>query len=284
MGGVGSESESPGCYAPVGGSRAPPCPPPPPPVPKLPWSPAGQATPPPCRECRGQLRSLAERPALRGRQGKGSLVPTASLRLSLPVPAMPSLFMKVLNSTAVQATWEPSVKLGQHEGFKLYYRKVHLAHFTGPVLLPGNVTSYNITHLGASGAGGWEEGGGLVPGAPQENLDPAPPLTVDSFPCPPWKVPCPPTSSASSPPSVLSALPPSMPGGEGTQPPGQGHSPPSQRQEPPGFQDGPADVLPSLRPRPVSRLRGEAPRLQSARRRKRHRPLRVPSRNCRKSR
>ncbi|XP_066492411.1 LOW QUALITY PROTEIN: immunoglobulin superfamily DCC subclass member 3 [Tiliqua scincoides] len=66
------------------------------------------------------------------------------------VPAMPSLFMKVLNSTTVQATWEPSIKLGQHEGFKLYYRKVHLSHFTGPVLLPGNITSYNITHLDPS--------------------------------------------------------------------------------------------------------------------------------------
>ncbi|XP_019359520.1 PREDICTED: immunoglobulin superfamily DCC subclass member 3 [Gavialis gangeticus] len=63
------------------------------------------------------------------------------------VPAMPSLFIKVINSTAVQATWEPSIKLGQHEGFKLFYRKVHLSQYTGPMLLPSNVTSYNITHL-----------------------------------------------------------------------------------------------------------------------------------------
>ncbi|KGL84496.1 Immunoglobulin superfamily DCC subclass member 3 [Tinamus guttatus] len=66
------------------------------------------------------------------------------------VPAMPSLFIKVLNSTAVQATWEPSIKLGQHEGFKLFYRKVHVSPYTGPVLLPSNVTAYNITHLDAS--------------------------------------------------------------------------------------------------------------------------------------
>ncbi|KFQ27353.1 Immunoglobulin superfamily DCC subclass member 3, partial [Merops nubicus] len=66
------------------------------------------------------------------------------------VPAMPSLFIKVINSTAVQATWEPSIKLGQHEGFKLYYRKVHLSQYTGPVLLPSNITAYNITHLDAS--------------------------------------------------------------------------------------------------------------------------------------
>ncbi|KFO97832.1 Immunoglobulin superfamily DCC subclass member 3, partial [Calypte anna] len=66
------------------------------------------------------------------------------------VPAMPSLFIKVINSTAVQATWEPSIKLGQHEGFKLYYRKVHLSQYTGPVVLPSNVTTYDITHLDAS--------------------------------------------------------------------------------------------------------------------------------------
>ncbi|KAI1235243.1 hypothetical protein IHE44_0002883 [Lamprotornis superbus] len=66
------------------------------------------------------------------------------------VPAMPSLFIKVINSTTVQATWEPSIKLGQHEGFKLYYRKVHLSQYTGPVLLASNVTAYNITHLDAS--------------------------------------------------------------------------------------------------------------------------------------
>lgn len=63
---------------------------------------------------------------------------------------MPSLFIKVINSTAVQATWEPSIKLGQHEGFKLYYRKVHLSQYTGPVLLASNITAYNITHLGES--------------------------------------------------------------------------------------------------------------------------------------
>ncbi|MBN3311631.1 IGDC4 protein, partial [Atractosteus spatula] len=66
------------------------------------------------------------------------------------VPATPSLFIKVLNSTSVQATWEPSIKLGLHEGFKLYYRKVHATHFTGPLLLSRNVTSYNITQLDPS--------------------------------------------------------------------------------------------------------------------------------------
>ncbi|XP_066557351.1 immunoglobulin superfamily DCC subclass member 3 [Amia ocellicauda] len=63
------------------------------------------------------------------------------------VPATPSLFIKVLNSTSLQAAWEPSIKLGLHEGFKLYYRKIHAPHFTGPLLLSRNVTSYNITQL-----------------------------------------------------------------------------------------------------------------------------------------
>ncbi|XP_077117004.1 immunoglobulin superfamily DCC subclass member 3 [Ranitomeya variabilis] len=63
------------------------------------------------------------------------------------VPAVPSLYIKVLNSTAIQAAWEPSIKLGQNEGFKLYYRKVPLPQYTGPMLLPSNVTAYNICRL-----------------------------------------------------------------------------------------------------------------------------------------
>ncbi|XP_043932256.1 immunoglobulin superfamily DCC subclass member 3-like [Protopterus annectens] len=66
------------------------------------------------------------------------------------VPAVPSLYIKVLNNTAIQAVWEPSSKLGQHDGFKLYYRKVHVSDFIGPVLLPHNITSYNITQLDPS--------------------------------------------------------------------------------------------------------------------------------------
>ncbi|XP_048419065.1 immunoglobulin superfamily DCC subclass member 3 isoform X1 [Stegostoma tigrinum] len=71
----------------------------------------------------------------------------ATCRTRGEVPAVPALFIKVLNSTAIQAVWESSIKLGQHEGFKLYYRRIHGAHFIGPVLLPSNVTSYNITQL-----------------------------------------------------------------------------------------------------------------------------------------
>ncbi|XP_075063730.1 immunoglobulin superfamily DCC subclass member 3 [Mixophyes fleayi] len=63
------------------------------------------------------------------------------------VPAVPSLYIKVLNSTAIQAAWEPSIKLGHNEGFKLYYRKVPQPQYTGPMLLPSNVTAYNICRL-----------------------------------------------------------------------------------------------------------------------------------------
>ncbi|XP_077323843.1 immunoglobulin superfamily DCC subclass member 3-like [Lithobates pipiens] len=63
------------------------------------------------------------------------------------VPAVPSLYIKVLNSTAIQAAWEPSIKLGQNEGFKLYYRKVPTPNYTGPMLLPSNIKAYNICRL-----------------------------------------------------------------------------------------------------------------------------------------
>ncbi|KAL4642041.1 immunoglobulin superfamily DCC subclass member 3-like [Arapaima gigas] len=63
------------------------------------------------------------------------------------VPAPPSLLTRVVNATTVQAAWEPSGKLGQHDGFKLFYRKVHTALFTGPLTFARNVTQYNITQL-----------------------------------------------------------------------------------------------------------------------------------------
>ncbi|XP_016093022.1 immunoglobulin superfamily DCC subclass member 3-like [Sinocyclocheilus grahami] len=66
------------------------------------------------------------------------------------VPAPPALFTKVINSTVVQATWEPSTKMGQQEGFNLYYRKVPVPIFTGPLTFPRNVTQYNITQLDPS--------------------------------------------------------------------------------------------------------------------------------------
>ncbi|KPP73110.1 Immunoglobulin superfamily DCC subclass member 3-like [Scleropages formosus] len=67
--------------------------------------------------------------------------------LDLSAPAPPSLLTRVLNSTAVQAVWEPSGKLGQQGGFKLFYRKVQSAAFSGPLTFARNVTQYNITQL-----------------------------------------------------------------------------------------------------------------------------------------
>ncbi|XP_028679098.1 immunoglobulin superfamily DCC subclass member 3 isoform X2 [Erpetoichthys calabaricus] len=63
------------------------------------------------------------------------------------VPASPSLFIKVLNSTSIQAMWEASSRLGTHSGFKLYYRKLHASRFIGPLLVPSNVTNLNLTQL-----------------------------------------------------------------------------------------------------------------------------------------
>ncbi|KAG8440763.1 hypothetical protein GDO86_006486 [Hymenochirus boettgeri] len=80
---------------------------------------------------------------------RGASKPSGSVQQSTlgEVPAVPSLYIKVLNSTAIQAAWEPSIKLGQNEGFKLYYRKVQTPNYTGPMLLPSNVTAYNICSL-----------------------------------------------------------------------------------------------------------------------------------------
>ncbi|KAA8595719.1 hypothetical protein FQN60_011010, partial [Etheostoma spectabile] len=63
------------------------------------------------------------------------------------VPTPPSLYTKVVNSSVIQAMWEPSSKMGQHQGFRLYYRRAHTPLFTGPITFPRNVTHYNITQL-----------------------------------------------------------------------------------------------------------------------------------------
>ncbi|XP_044033049.1 immunoglobulin superfamily DCC subclass member 3 isoform X3 [Siniperca chuatsi] len=63
------------------------------------------------------------------------------------VPAPPSLYTKVVNSSVVQAMWEPSPKMGQHQGFRLFYRRAHTPLFTGPITFPRNSTQHNITQL-----------------------------------------------------------------------------------------------------------------------------------------
>ncbi|KAM9494436.1 immunoglobulin superfamily DCC subclass member 3 [Clarias gariepinus] len=61
------------------------------------------------------------------------------------VPAPPYLHTKTVNSSVVQAAWEASTKMGQHDGFKLYYRKAHETQYTGPVTFSRNATHYNIS-------------------------------------------------------------------------------------------------------------------------------------------
>lgn len=78
------------------------------------------------------------------------------------VPAPPPLSVRVLGTSSLQLLWEPWPRLAQREGgFKLFYRPASMAAFTGPILLPGTVSSYNISQLGE--AWGWAVGRGSVP-------------------------------------------------------------------------------------------------------------------------
>nr|XP_060474236.1 immunoglobulin superfamily DCC subclass member 3 isoform X5 [Panthera onca] len=64
-------------------------------------------------------------------------------------PAPPPLSVRVLGGSSLQLLWEPWPRLAQHEGgFKLFYRPASRASFTGPVLLPATVSSYNLSQLG----------------------------------------------------------------------------------------------------------------------------------------
>ncbi|XP_060150103.1 immunoglobulin superfamily DCC subclass member 3 isoform X4 [Globicephala melas] len=66
-------------------------------------------------------------------------------------PAPPPLSVRVLGSSTLQLLWEPWPRLAQHEGgFKLFYRPASKASFTGPILLPGTVSSYNLSQLALS--------------------------------------------------------------------------------------------------------------------------------------
>nr|XP_051677805.1 immunoglobulin superfamily DCC subclass member 3 isoform X3 [Oryctolagus cuniculus] len=66
-------------------------------------------------------------------------------------PTSPLLSVRVLGSTSLQLLWEPWPRLAQHEGgFKLFYRPASKASFTGPILLPGTVSSYNLSRLDPS--------------------------------------------------------------------------------------------------------------------------------------
>ncbi|XP_072820014.1 immunoglobulin superfamily DCC subclass member 3 [Vicugna pacos] len=63
-------------------------------------------------------------------------------------PAPPPLSVRVVGSSTLQLLWEPWPRLAQHEGgFKLFYRPASKASFNGPILLPGTVSSYNLSQL-----------------------------------------------------------------------------------------------------------------------------------------
>ncbi|XP_044516052.1 immunoglobulin superfamily DCC subclass member 3 [Gracilinanus agilis] len=74
-------------------------------------------------------------------------VPTLASTLG-EVPAPPALSIRVLSSNSVQLLWELPPKLTHRDGgFKLFYRPASQALFTGPIVLPGTLTAYNITQL-----------------------------------------------------------------------------------------------------------------------------------------
>ncbi|XP_006770888.1 PREDICTED: immunoglobulin superfamily DCC subclass member 3 [Myotis davidii] len=63
-------------------------------------------------------------------------------------PAPPPLSVRVLGSSTLQLLWEPWPRLALHRGgFKLFYRPASKASFTGPIVLPGTVSSYNLSQL-----------------------------------------------------------------------------------------------------------------------------------------
>lgn len=72
--------------------------------------------------------------------------------------------MRVLGGSSLQLLWEPWPRLAQHDGgFKLFYRPASKTAFTGPILLPGTVSSYNLSQLGEADTA-WAWGAGHLPG------------------------------------------------------------------------------------------------------------------------
>ncbi|CAF99689.1 unnamed protein product, partial [Tetraodon nigroviridis] len=82
----------------------------------------------------------------------GASKPSESTTESTPgeVPAPPTLHTKVVNSSVIQAWWEPSSKMGQHQGYRLYYKGAQAPLFAGPIILPPNASQYTITQLDPS--------------------------------------------------------------------------------------------------------------------------------------
>lgn len=75
--------------------------------------------------------------------------PTDCSHLGPLAPLPPLLSVRLLGSSSLQLLWKPWPRLVQHNGgFKLFYRPVSAASFTGPIVLPGTVSSYNLSQLG----------------------------------------------------------------------------------------------------------------------------------------
>ncbi|XP_029435627.1 immunoglobulin superfamily DCC subclass member 3-like [Rhinatrema bivittatum] len=79
---------------------------------------------------------------------KDSEVILATTMGSAPAPL--GFFTKVINSTAVQAFWELPQNPGKIEGFKLFYRKIPVTHFEGPLVLLSTANSHVFTDLETS--------------------------------------------------------------------------------------------------------------------------------------
>ncbi|XP_004388688.1 immunoglobulin superfamily DCC subclass member 3 [Trichechus manatus latirostris] len=62
-------------------------------------------------------------------------------------PAALGFSTRVLNATTVQASWELPPQPGPNQGFKLFHRKLLVAHFKGPLLLASSVSSFLYTDL-----------------------------------------------------------------------------------------------------------------------------------------
>ncbi|KAM6958731.1 immunoglobulin superfamily DCC subclass member 3-like [Aplochiton taeniatus] len=63
------------------------------------------------------------------------------------VPAPPTIFTKLVNSTAVQVLWELPSKPGKAEGFRLSYRRVPHGSFQGPIQLPCHINAHTLSPL-----------------------------------------------------------------------------------------------------------------------------------------
>ncbi|XP_013374500.1 PREDICTED: immunoglobulin superfamily DCC subclass member 3, partial [Chinchilla lanigera] len=84
------------------------------------------------------------------RGASSASIPTLASTLG-EAPAPPLLSVRVLGGSSLQLLWEPWPRLAQHEGgFKLFYRQAGKASFTGPILLPGTASSYNLSQLDPS--------------------------------------------------------------------------------------------------------------------------------------